>query len=111
MSMKIKGPAGHSISTGDSGQTKAAGKSQAGGAASTGKSSGSSSSDTVSITVSATRLQELEAQIASLPIADAQHISDVQRSLASGNFVFEPEDAAENLLTQEREFAKIDKEE
>lgn len=110
MSMKIKGSSGHAISTGDSGQTKATEKPQTGGTASAGKSS-TSGNDTVSITVSATRLQELEAQIASLPIADTQHISDIQRSLASGNFVFEPEEAAENLLTQEREFAKIDKEE
>ncbi|MCW8881485.1 MAG: flagellar biosynthesis anti-sigma factor FlgM [Sedimenticola sp.] len=110
MNMKIKGSTGHPISTGDGGQTRATGKAQTGSASAAEKNSGSSS-DKVSITISATRLQELEAQIASLPIADAQHISDIQRSLASGNFVFEPEEAAENLLTQEREFAKIDKKE
>ncbi|TVO75271.1 MAG: flagellar biosynthesis anti-sigma factor FlgM [Sedimenticola selenatireducens] len=110
MSMKIKGSSGHPIATSDGGQTKAAERPQSNSADPIGKSSGGSN-DTVSITVSATRLRELEAQIASLPIADAQHISDIQRSLASGNFAFEPEDAAENLLTQEREFANITKKE
>jgi negative regulator of flagellin synthesis FlgM len=110
MSMKIKGSSGHPIATSDGGQTKATEKPQSRSADTIGKTSGNSN-DTVNITVSATRLRELEAQIASLPIADAQHISDIQRSLASGNFAFEPEDAAENLLTQEREFAKITKKE
>ncbi len=109
-SMKIKGLSGHPISTGESNQSKAAGKTGKAGTASSGKAAGSGG-DTVSLTVSATRLQELEAQIASLPIADAQHVSDIQRSLATGTFAFEPEDAAENLLAQEREFSRMDKKE
>ncbi|WP_428603388.1 flagellar biosynthesis anti-sigma factor FlgM [Sedimenticola sp.] len=110
--MKIKGLSGHPISTGDTSQSKATEKSQTAttDAASTGKAS-AGSGDTVSLTISATRLQELEAQIANLPIADAQHVSDVQRSLATGTFAFEPEDAAENLLAQERDFSQIDKKE
>jgi len=108
--MKIKGPSGHPISTGESTQSAATGKPQTAGASRAGKSDGGAG-DTVSLTGSATRLQELEAQIASLPIADAQHVSDVQRSLATGTFAFEPEEAAENLLTQEREFSKMDSKE
>jgi len=108
--MKIKGLSGQQISTSEGNKSKAADKTQTAGAPATGKSTGSSG-DTVSLTVSATRLQELEAQIASLPIADAQRVSDVQRSLATGTFVFEPEDAAENLLAQERQFSQLDKQE
>ncbi len=63
----------------------------------------------MSLTDTATRLQELEAHIASMPVADVQHVSDVQRSLASGSFQIEPVEAASNLITQEREFALISK--
>jgi len=102
--MKIKGLSGHPISSGESGKAQSAEKPQNSGAAPSGRAGGGD--DTVSLTVSATRLQELQAQIASLPVTDANHIADVQRSLASGNFSFEPEEAAENLLTQERDFAR-----
>lgn len=105
--MKIKGLSGHPISSGDSGKAQSAEKPQSSGTASAGRTEGGAGgSDTVSLTISATRLQDLQAQIASLPVADAKHIADVQRSLASGHFSFEPEEAAENLLTQEREFAR-----
>lgn len=104
--MKIKGLSGHPISGGDSSRTQSAEKPQNTGTAPSGKSGGGG--DMVSLTVSATRLQELQAQIASLPVTDANHIADVQRALASGNFSFEPEEAAENLLTQEREFSRSD---
>ncbi|AKH20284.1 flagellar biosynthesis anti-sigma factor FlgM [Sedimenticola thiotaurini] len=105
--MKIKGPAGQPITTGESAKSTATSNTQTAGASSSRKSDGTSG-DTVSLTGSATRLQELEAQVASLPIADAQHVSDVQRSLATGTFAFEPEEAAEHLLAQEREFSKLE---
>lgn len=102
--MKIKGLSGHPISSGDSGKAQSAEKPQSTATAGSGRTGGGG--DTVSLTISATRLQDLQAQIASLPVTDAKHIADVQRSLASGHFSFEPEEAAENLLTQEREFAR-----
>lgn len=108
--MKIKSPSGQPISTGEGSKSKATTKAPAAGKSNTAKSSGTGG-DTVSLTISATRLQELEAQVASLPIADAQHVADVQRSLATGTFAFEPEDAAENLLAQERQFSQLDKKE
>jgi len=64
--------------------------------------------DRVSLTDSATRVQALESRIASLPVADAQRVTDVQRALATGSFQFEPARAADNLLTQEREFALLE---
>ncbi len=108
--MKIKGLSGQPINTGESNQGKRTEQTQTAGGAAAGKSAGAGG-DTVSLTVSATRLRELEAQIASLPIADAQRVSDVQRSLATGTFAFEPEDAAENLLAQERQFSQLEQKE
>ena len=60
----------------------------------------------MSLTGSAAKLQELETHIASLPIVDATHIADVQRALATGSYHFEPIDAAESLIAQEKEFAQ-----
>ena len=105
MGIKIKGTAGRPISTGDNKRTQATSNSRTGSSSRASGGASASGSDTVSITGSAAQLQELTAQVASLPVEDAQHVSDVQRSIASGNYHFEPEDAAENLLTQEREFA------
>lgn len=102
MSINIKGLSGRSIKTGNSGQASAAKGSKSASAGQTQKSAGG---DTVSLTESASQLQELAAQVASLPVADPARVSGVQRSLSSGNFQFEPEEAAENLITQERELA------
>lgn len=109
--MKIKGLSGQPISTGEGNKSRAADQTQTAGTSASGKSAAGASGDTVSLTDSATRLRELEAQIASLPIADAQRVSDVQRSLATGTFIFEPEDAAENLLAQERQFSQMEQKE
>ncbi|OOZ37707.1 flagellar biosynthesis anti-sigma factor FlgM [Solemya velesiana gill symbiont] len=71
------------------------------------ESSVSGGDDKVTLTGSASKLQELEARLASLPIVDAQLVSSVQRSLATGSFHFEPQTAADNLVEQEKNFALI----
>ena len=68
----------------------------------------SSAGDQVSLTSSATQLKTLESQVAQLPMVDVQRVSDVQRSVATGSFSFEPVEAADNLLTQERELASLE---
>lgn len=103
MSIDIKGAAGREITSGSSGRTQATASKRS--RSSAPQATSGSAADTVNITDAAAQLQALAAQIASLPMEDTQHVSDIQRSIASGNYQFEPEDAAENLLTQEREFA------
>lgn len=61
--------------------------------------------DKVSLTDSATQIRALETQISSLPIVNASHVSQVQHLLATGNYDFEPIDAADNMLEQEKAFA------
>jgi len=108
MGIDIRGLTGNPIGSAGPGQTK---KSK-GGQSSTGAAgSADDSSDTMSITGSASKLQELEAHIASLPITDATHIDDIQRALATGSYQFEPVDAAESLIAQEKEFAELEKKE
>ncbi|MEJ1298687.1 MAG: flagellar biosynthesis anti-sigma factor FlgM [Candidatus Sedimenticola sp. (ex Thyasira tokunagai)] len=107
MSVEISGLPSRSVSSaGDGNKTRAVeqNKSNSSGAPQRTESGGG---DKVSLTDTATRLQELESHIASLPVADVQHVTDVQRSLASGSFQFKPVEAANNLLTQERDFALI----
>ena len=83
---------------------------QGGGAA---RASGkmASGDDTVNLTNSATQLQALAAQIAELPVADTRLVSEVQVSLATGTFQVAPVKVANNMLTQEKEFAQLEAQE
>ncbi|RLJ16766.1 flagellar biosynthesis anti-sigma factor FlgM [bacterium endosymbiont of Escarpia laminata] len=58
--------------------------------------------DSVSLTRSATQLQSLEHEISQMPVVDAQRVESVQRAMATGSFIIDPENSAENLLFMER---------
>ncbi len=108
MGIDIRGLTGQPIGSNSTGQTKKA----KGGQDSTGATGESTESgDTMNLTGSASKMQALEAHIASLPIMDASHIADIQRALATGSYQFEPIDAAESLIAQEKEFAELEKKE
>ncbi|MCB1829593.1 MAG: flagellar biosynthesis anti-sigma factor FlgM [Chromatiaceae bacterium] len=64
--------------------------------------------DKVSLTSSATHLQELASQIAQLPVADPAIVAEIQRTVATGSFQIQPAVAADNLLTQEKELATLE---
>ena len=61
--------------------------------------------DKVSLTDSVTQIKALESQIASLPVVNATHVSQVQHLLATGSYDFEPIDAADSMLEQEKAFS------
>ncbi len=75
------------------------------GAAPAGAASGQ---DKVSLTESATQLQTLTEHAKTLPVVDVQEVADVQRTLATSGLQFEPAQAADNLLDQEKAFAMIE---
>ena len=105
MSVEINGLPGKQIqNTGDNRQVASA-KSATN---STPQASSPSSGDKVSLTSSATQLQELSNQVAQLPVADSAVVAKTQRLLATGSFQFEPAVAADNLLTQEKELATLE---
>jgi len=105
MSVEIKGSLGRSIQgAGDNRQVTSAKSATS----STSQSSKPASDDTVSLTRSATHLQELSNRIAQLPVADAAIVAETQRAVATGSFHFEPVAAADNLLTQEKELATLE---
>jgi len=60
-----------------------------------------SKSDSFKMTSTASKLQELEARIAQMPIVDAQMVEAVQRSLATGSFTIDPQSAANKMLAME----------
>lgn len=49
----------------------------------------------------AAQLQALQAEIADLPVVDAQRVQDVQQTIATGAFQIQPIQVADRLLTFE----------
>ncbi|MCB1867451.1 MAG: flagellar biosynthesis anti-sigma factor FlgM [Gammaproteobacteria bacterium] len=105
MSVEINGlPGGNIRSAGDNRQVTSAKSATS----SNSRSSTPASGDTVSLTSSATLLQELSSWVAQLPVADEFLVAETQRAVATGSFSFEPAVAADNLLTQEKELATLE---
>lgn len=101
MSMDISGPGNRPpIDVGES----AKGAENTGANASNTPSStatAAGSGDTFSLTNKASQLQQLEAQIASLPVVDTQRVQDVQHAIATNTLQSEPAEVADKLLTFE----------
>jgi|GEM_PF-1654508 len=58
--------------------------------------------DSISLTHTAAQFQQLESQIAQMPVVDARLVEEVQRQLATGSFRVDPESTASKLITMER---------
>ena len=108
MSVEISGLSGKQIQNAGDNQKISADR---GRSDSNGAPAAAGSDDRVSLTSSATRLQDLAAQVSRLPVVDATMVNEVQRALATGSFQFEPAQAADNLLTQEKELATLETQE
>ena len=105
MSVEINGLPGRNIpSAGDNRQVTSAKSATSSNTQSAKPASG----DKVSLTSSATHLQELSNRVAQLPVADPAIVAETQRAVATGSFRFEPAVAADNLLTQEKELATLE---
>ncbi|MDH3325579.1 MAG: flagellar biosynthesis anti-sigma factor FlgM [Gammaproteobacteria bacterium] len=55
-------------------------------------------SDTVSITGTASQLQALEKQLASLPVVDVQRVDSVKREISNGTFEINPPRIADKMI-------------
>ena len=60
-----------------------------------------SSSDTVSITNTASQLQALEKQLASLPVVDVQRVDAIKREISNGTFEIDPPRIADKMIQME----------
>ena len=96
-------------SSGDNG--KVANRSVSQSSTSAAPAGAASGQDRISLTESATRLQTLTDQVKMMPVVDPQEVEDVQRTLATGELQLEPQQAADNLLDQEKAFALIEMQE
>ncbi len=107
MAMKISRTSGGSVHGAGGGGQVGASQGQT-RTSSAGASGSASNSDKVSLTSSASQLQQLEEHIASLPVEDAQRIAETKQALASGNYEVDAPSAANGLLEVERGFAKAE---
>jgi negative regulator of flagellin synthesis FlgM len=60
-----------------------------------------SSTDRVSVTSEAARLQEIEEQLMSVPEVNAQRVAEIKAQIAAGTFDFNPQRIAEKLIAFE----------
>ena len=107
MAIQINGNSGRAPQeTADAGKSRAAApstnKPQAGASAKSAPSGG----DQLKLSNQAAQLQALEAEIANLPVVDIQHVQDVQRTLATGEFDIQPARVADKVLTFEAGLGK-----
>lgn len=99
MSMEIKGTGNRPpIETGDPAQTGVNRVGSQGKPTTTSASVSASTADTFSLTSKASQLQQLEAQIAKLPVVDTQRVQDVQHAISTGTLQVEPARVADKLL-------------
>lgn len=100
MSIEINGPGNHiPLSNGETGRAGTASESTAG--AGQPSAQPSASADTFSLTNRAAQIQQLEAQIANLPVVDSQRVSEVQHALATQTLELNPARVADKLLNFE----------
>lgn len=57
--------------------------------------------DTVSLTDTAARLQQLEKRMVELPVVDSQRVEQLKKAIADGNYQVDPARVAEKLLAFE----------
>lgn len=60
------------------------------------------SADTVSLTVTAARLQHLEENLAALPVVDEQRVEAVRQAIAAGTYRVDADRVADKLLAFEQ---------
>ena len=65
-----------------------------------------STSDTVSITDAAARLQSLENTLAELPVVDTQRVEAVKQAISSGSFEVDSARIADKLLNFEQALSR-----
>lgn len=100
MSMEINGSGNRPpIDTGENAQS--AEKTGASATSNQSSQSSATSADTFSLTNKASQLQQLEAQIANLPVVDTQRVLDVQHAIATNTLTVEPARVADKLLSFE----------
>ena len=99
MSIEINGlPPPQSQATGEGSQVKVARGEPTSAQQQTGRPS---STDTVTLTEAAGRLQRLENTMPTLPVVDVQRVERIQQAIANGTYEVHPDRIADKLLQLE----------
>ena len=105
MPIEITGQPGNSVIGKNSGQASGADVTNVGTNPTQQQETGpSSTQDTVSLTQTASQLQQLENTIADLPVVDTQRVESIRQSIASGSFEIDSARVADKLLNFEQSF-------
>jgi len=64
--------------------------------------------DRLNLTNEATKLQTISNHLSTLPMVDAERVSNVQLALATGKFHIEPIETADHIIEQEKELASLE---
>ena len=98
MSIEINGSGNRPpVASSETGQSATVSKGGAGSAGRSPAPASPSGADTFSLTNRAAQLQQLESQIANLPVVDTQRVTEVQHALSTGTLEINPAQVADKL--------------
>jgi len=100
MSIKIKGSPNKPSRAAESKVSSSGKKGNA--APSKGKTSGNS--DSVDLTATASKLQEIEQSLADIPIVDSNQVEAISQSIGEGQYHFDNEKIADRIISSENDF-------
>ena len=63
----------------------------------------------VTLSSRATQLQQLETQLAAIPVVDRARVDSIKEAIASGQYTIKPENIAEGLLDSVKEMLHVAK--
>ena len=66
-----------------------------------------STTDTVSLTDTATRLQSLENTLSNLPVSDPQRVESFRQAILNGSYEVNPQSVAEKLMNVEEQLSSL----
>ncbi len=97
MSNEIKGIGGRRIPASNTrGPAASTGSSATGGKSVTAGNSGSP--DTLSLTTTAAKLQQLEESLRSIPVVDTAHVAETRQAIVEGRYEVDPQQLADHLI-------------
>ncbi len=97
MSNGIKGIGGRRIPASSTRGAAVSAGNSAGGSKSTA-TGGATSADTLSLTSTAAKLQQLEESLRSVPIVNAAHVAETRQAIVEGRYEVDPQQLADHLI-------------
>ncbi len=61
-------------------------------------SGGTAAADTLSLTSTAAKLQQLEESLRSIPVVDAAHVAETRQAIVEGRYEVDPQQLADHLI-------------